>query len=80
MTAKRASLSQSRGCDTLQSRSVLNLLVVLIVGSMRSLQRRTTERLRAEAVVAHNEREVLLQRIESLGDEGWRLRHTMRKH
>lgn len=79
MTAKRTSLSQSRGRDTLESVSLLNLFVALIVGSMRFLQRRTTERLRGEAVVAHDEREVLLQRIELLADEVRRLRHTMRK-
>ncbi len=58
--------------------SVLNLFIALIVNSMQSLQAETNNSLRAEAVVAHDERELLLQRIEALADEIRQLQHTMR--
>ena len=53
--------------------TVLNLFIALIVNSMQSLQEQTKEHLRAEAVVAQDERELLLRRIETLTDEVRRL-------
>ena len=58
--------------------SVLNLFIALIVNSMQSLQAEAANSLRTEAVVAHDEREVLLQRIEALTDEVRHLRSTIR--
>ena len=60
--------------------SVLNLFIALIVNSMQSLQAETRNSLQAEAVIAHDEREVLLQRIEALTDEVRRMRSAMREH
>jgi voltage-gated sodium channel len=57
--------------------SVLNLFIALIVNSMQSLQAEAASSLRAEAVVAHDEREVLLQRIEALTVEVRHLRSTI---
>ena len=57
--------------------AVLNLFIALIVNSMQSLQAETTESLRAEAVVAHDEREALLHKIEGLTEEVRRLRETI---
>ena len=58
--------------------TVLNLFIALIVNSMQSLHAETNESLRAEAVVAHDEREQLLQRIEALAGEVRRLRESLR--
>ncbi len=58
--------------------TVLNLFIALIVNSMQSLQAETNKNLRAEASVAHDERELLLQRIESLADEIRRMRQTLK--
>jgi voltage-gated sodium channel len=60
--------------------SVLNLFIALIVNSMQSLQAETRSSLREEAVVAHDEREVLLQRIETLTDEVRHLRSAIRNN
>ncbi len=49
--------------------TVLNLFIALIVNSMQSLQSETTETVRATAEIAHDERELLLHRIEALTDE-----------
>lgn len=54
--------------------TVLNLFIALIVNSMQSLQAETTQEIRAEASVAHDEREMLLQRLDTLTDEVRRLR------
>ena len=59
--------------------SVLNLFIALIVNSMQSLQAETKNSLREEAVVAHDEREVLLQRIEILTQEVRHLHSTIGK-
>jgi voltage-gated sodium channel len=59
--------------------TVLNLLIALIVNSMQSLQVETNQTLRAEAVVAHDEREVLLDRIELLAREVRQLRESVRR-
>ena len=58
--------------------TVLNLFIALIVNSMQSLQAETTsESLRAEAAIAHDERELLLQRIEELAGEVRGLRKSI---
>jgi voltage-gated sodium channel len=54
--------------------TVLNLFIALIVNSMQSLQAETTEEIRTEASVAHDEREMLLQRLDTLTDEVRKLR------
>ena len=56
---------------------MLNLFIALIVNSMQSLQAETNQALRAEAVVAHDEREALLERIEVLAREIRGLRASM---
>jgi voltage-gated sodium channel len=59
--------------------TVLNLFIALIVNSMQSLQAETNQALRAEAVVAHDEREALLDRIEVLTGEIRKLRESVRR-
>ena len=59
--------------------TVLNLFIALIVNSMQTLQAETSESLRTEAVIAHDEREMLLQRIEALTDEVRQMRSMMRR-
>lgn len=59
--------------------TVLNLFIALIVNSMQSLQAETSESLRTEAVIAHDERELLLQRIEALTDEVRQMRGMIRR-
>jgi voltage-gated sodium channel len=56
--------------------AVLNLFIALIVNSMQSLQAETRESLQAEAVVAHDERELLLHKIESLTAEVRQMRQS----
>ena len=58
--------------------TVLNLFIALIVNSMQSLQSETRDSLRAEAEIAHDERELLLRRIEALTEEVRGLRNTVR--
>ncbi len=58
--------------------TVLNLFIALIVNSMQAMQAETTsESLRAEAAIAHDERELLLQRIEELAGEVRGLRRSI---
>ena len=59
--------------------TVLNLFIALIVNSMQSLQAETRQTLREEAVVAHDEREVLLDRIEALAREVRQLGASVRR-
>mgnify|MGYP001814365401 FL=1 len=59
--------------------TVLNLFIALIVNSMQSLQTETSESLRTEAVIAHDERELLLQRIEELTTEVRQVRSMIRR-
>ena len=59
--------------------TVLNLFIALIVNSMQSLQAKTNESLRAEADMAHDERAMLLDRIEVLADEVRRLREAVKQ-
>ena len=57
--------------------TVLNLFIALIVNSMQTLQGETQESLRAEAVVAHDEREVLACQLEALTAEVSALRQRL---
>lgn len=59
--------------------TVLNLFIALIVNSMQSLQQETTEALRTEAGLAHDEREILLRRVEALADEVGKLRTALQR-
>ena len=49
--------------------AVLNLFIALIVNSMQSVQLQDRDSAEAEAEIAHNEREALLQKIDLLADE-----------
>ena len=57
--------------------TVLNLFIALIVNSMQSLQAETNKSLRVEANIAHDERTLLLERIDSLAEEMRRLREKI---
>ena len=59
--------------------TVLNLFIALIVNSMQSLQSEASETIRATAETAHDERELLLQRIEALTEEVRLMRETVRQ-
>ena len=59
--------------------TVLNLFIALIVNSMQSLQAETSKTLRTEAVIAHDERELLLQRIDALTKEVRQVRSMIRR-
>ena len=59
--------------------TVLNLFIALMVNSMQSLQAETRETLRVEAVVAHEERQLLLDRLEALAGEVRQLRESVRR-
>ena len=54
--------------------TVLNLFIALIVNSMQSMQSATTEKIRTEASLAHDEREQLMRRLDALTEEVRRLR------
>jgi voltage-gated sodium channel len=57
--------------------TVLNLFIALIVNSMQSLQAEANKSLRVEADIAHDERALLLERIDSLAEEMRRLREKI---
>ena len=59
--------------------TVLNLFIALIVNSMQTLQNETQESLRAEAVVAHDEREALGRQLEALTAEVGALRRRLER-
>jgi voltage-gated sodium channel len=59
--------------------TVLNLFIALIVNSMQTLQSDTQESLRAEAVVAHDEREALGRQLETLTAEVAALRRHLER-
>lgn len=59
--------------------AVLNLFIALIVNSMQSMQSETNEHVRAEALSAHDEREVLSRQVEALTAEIRQMRETLRK-
>ena len=58
--------------------TVLNLFIALMVNSMQSLQSEASETIRATAEIAHDERELLLRRIEALTEEVRLMRETVR--
>ena len=57
--------------------AVLNLFIALIVNSMQSLQAESDRDRRNEALVAHDEREILLRRIEDLSRDVRELRERL---
>ena len=57
--------------------TVLNLFIALMVNSMQSLQAETAREIRTEASIAHDERERLLQHLDSLNEEVRRLRRSL---
>ena len=57
--------------------SVLNLFIALIVNSMQSLQAEANGNRRAETGVTHDERELLLRRIDTLTNEVRQVRAMM---
>ena len=59
--------------------TVLNLFIALIVNSMQSLQAEANESLHVEAVVAHDERELLLRRIDTLTNEVRQMRTMIQR-
>ena len=59
--------------------TVLNLFIALIVNSMQTLQGETQESLRAEAAVAHDEREALGRQLETLTAEVAALRRRLER-
>lgn len=54
--------------------TALNLFIALTVNSMQS---QTNDNVRAEAAIAHEEREVLLRSMASLAEEVRQMRKTM---
>jgi voltage-gated sodium channel len=59
--------------------TVLNLFIALIVNSMQTLQTRSQETIRAEAIVAHDEREALARQLETLTTEVVALRRRLER-
>jgi len=59
--------------------TVLNLFIALIVNSMQTLQSETRQSLRAEAVVAHDEREALGRQLDTLSAEVAALRRRLER-
>ncbi|MGB5447405.1 MAG: ion transporter [Woeseiaceae bacterium] len=59
--------------------TVLNLFIALMVSSMQSLKAETDESLQIEAAVAHDERALLLRRIEALTKEVQHIRTMLQR-
>ncbi|MGB5577246.1 MAG: ion transporter [Woeseiaceae bacterium] len=59
--------------------TVLNLFIALMVSSMQSLKAETDESLQIEAAVAHDERALLLRRIEALTKEVQHIRNMLQR-
>jgi voltage-gated sodium channel len=59
--------------------TVLNLFIALIVNSMQSLQAEANESLHIQAVMAHDERDLLLRRIDGLTNEVREMRTMMQR-
>ena len=57
--------------------TVLNLFIALIVNSMQSLQSQNNETVRAEAALAHDEREALSQQLDTLTAEIRQIREAV---
>lgn len=58
--------------------TVLNLFIALIVNSMQTLQAEASASLHTDAAVAHNERALLLERIDALSEQVREMRDSMR--
>ena len=59
--------------------TVLNLFIALIVNSMQSLHSETKESVRAEAEIAHDEREALARQVSLLTEEVRSMRAAFEK-
>ena len=59
--------------------TVLNLFIALIVNSMQSLHSQTTDSVRSEAAIAHDEREALARQVEVLTAEVRRMRAALER-
>ena len=59
--------------------AVLNLFIALVVNSMQSLHEQTTESVRQEASVAHDEREALQQQLTRISEELAKIRAEVEK-
>jgi voltage-gated sodium channel len=59
--------------------TVLNLFIALIVNSMQSLQSETTDSVRSEAAIAHDEREALARQVSALTEEVRRMRAALER-
>ena len=59
--------------------TVLNLFIALIVNSMQSMHSETSEKVLAEASVAHDEREALSMKIETLTEEMRQMRNALQR-
>lgn len=57
--------------------TVLNLFIALIVNSMQSLHAKTSDNVRAQAAIAHDERAALAQQVEMLTEEVRRMRKAI---
>lgn len=64
---------------TATSFAVLNLFIALTVNSMQTMQVETNEHVTAEALAAHDEREVLSPQIEALTAEIRQISEALRK-
>ncbi len=56
---------------------MLKRFIALIVNSMQSLQSETRDDIRSEAAVAHDERDALMRKLDTLTQEVKRLRRTV---
>ena len=59
--------------------TVLNLFIALIVNSMQSLHSRTTDSVRSEAAIAHDEREALARQVAVLTEEVRQMRAALER-
>ena len=59
--------------------TVLNLFIALMVNSMQSLHAETSESMREQAAIAHDERVALTRQVEALTDEVRRMRRALDK-
>jgi voltage-gated sodium channel len=60
--------------------TVLNLFIALIVNSMQSLQSATHDSVRAEAAIAHDEREALARQVDTLTEEVRKMRAALERN
>lgn len=59
--------------------AVLNLFIALVVNSMQSLHDQTTESVREEASIAHDEREALQRQLARISEDLERIRAEVAK-